>query len=103
DLGSSFSSLRSLYVENCGLTSLDGVSQFKGLQSLFAAHNKISDLSDLSMLTSPTFSILDLRDNALDTEAQLFYCGNLPLLHLGMASNPFSEALIGSLSLSPSP
>jgi len=49
DLGTSLHSLQVLSVARSGITDLDGIGALACLQQLYAQHNRIADISPLSM------------------------------------------------------
>ncbi|RLN74739.1 hypothetical protein BBJ28_00017331 [Nothophytophthora sp. Chile5] len=49
DLGTSLGSLRILWAVNCGITDLDGIGALVNLQELYLQHNRVSDISPLTM------------------------------------------------------
>ncbi|RLN88573.1 hypothetical protein BBJ28_00001188 [Nothophytophthora sp. Chile5] len=49
DLGTSLGSLRILWAMNCGIADLDGIGALVSLQELHLQHNRVSDISPLTM------------------------------------------------------
>lgn len=86
DFTSSFSNLKALRVENCGLSSLSGLMCLESLESLFARGNRISDLSPF--MESFNLCVVDLRENAVADQGQLMFLHHLPLAHLLLQGNP---------------
>jgi hypothetical protein len=96
DLGSNFSYLTTLHVSRCQLNDLSGIFViylgilcFQNLEELEAAHNEISDISELEMCNN--LKRLNLKDNLIEQEDSLFYISNLPLVYLNLTKNPLHE------------
>ncbi|XP_062350303.1 leucine-rich repeat-containing protein 56 [Cinclus cinclus] len=69
DLGTSLSRLRVLWMAQCGLSDLDGISSCGSLKELYIAYNNISDLSQLTWLDH--LEVLDLEGNNIEDINQL--------------------------------
>ncbi|KAK6191566.1 hypothetical protein SNE40_003221 [Patella caerulea] len=81
DIGSSLRGVRVLWMSQCGLYEVDGISSMTSLQELYLPYNEISDISTLSMLDD--LQILDIEGNNIDDIAQMQYlalCQNLTRL-----------------------
>lgn len=72
DLGTKLGHLTALYVNECGLTDLDGIGAFPNLKELSICGNEISDLSCLAMHTS-----LEVSDFVLQLLFNLFQYSRL--------------------------
>lgn len=59
DIGNGLRNLKILKVNQCGLTSIDGVFSFENLEELYAADNGITSLAQCTFLQNLT--ILNLR------------------------------------------
>ncbi|XP_016097451.1 leucine-rich repeat-containing protein 56 isoform X2 [Sinocyclocheilus grahami] len=87
DLGTGFSLLQVLCLARCGLTDLEGISALSSLKELYAAFNSISDLSPVSLLED--LELLDLEENEVEDQAQLWYLGRCVTLRtLSLEGNP---------------
>ncbi|CAN8214836.1 unnamed protein product [Coccothraustes coccothraustes] len=71
DLGTSLSHLRVLWMAQCGLSDLDGISSCGSLKELYIAYNNISDLSQLTWLDH--LEVLDLEGNDIEDITQVQY------------------------------
>ncbi|ESO95474.1 hypothetical protein LOTGIDRAFT_160627 [Lottia gigantea] len=71
DIGSSLRGVRVLWMSQCGLNEVDGISSMTSLQEVYLPYNEISDISALSMLDD--LQILDLEGNNIDDIAQMQY------------------------------
>ena len=49
DLGSSFKNVRVLHIARCELKEVQGIQVFEQLEELYAAHNNIDELFDVSL------------------------------------------------------
>jgi Leucine-rich repeat (LRR) protein len=75
DIGTELSSLRILSLENCYLTSLDGINAVSPkIQELYVGFNQITDISELVGLTK--LKILNIESNNLESieDIQLLAC-----------------------------
>ncbi|XP_073246688.1 leucine-rich repeat-containing protein 56-like [Porites lutea] len=91
DLGTSLTSLRTLWMSRCGLIELDGISSVSSLKELYLAFNDIEDVSPLSMLDQ--LEILDLEGNNVSDIAQVeFLCLCSSLNMLTLEGNPICSA-----------
>lgn len=96
DIGSSLKTLTVLWMDNCGLEDLDGISSLCQLQELYLAHNKLTDVSPLSILEE--LEILDLAENKVCESEQLGYLGLCPkLVALQIHGNPFCSLLSANI------
>ncbi|XP_031575188.1 leucine-rich repeat-containing protein 56-like [Actinia tenebrosa] len=83
DLGTSLGNLKILWMSQCGLTDLDGISSLSSLVELFVAFNDINDVSPVSMLDN--LEVLDLEGNLIDDLSQVEFlslCSSLKSLNL---------------------
>ncbi|XP_031554833.1 serine/threonine-protein kinase 11-interacting protein-like [Actinia tenebrosa] len=83
DLGTSLGNLKILWMSQCGLTDLDGISSLSSLVELFVAFNDIGDVSPVSMLEN--LEVLDLEGNLIDDLSQVEFlslCSSLKSLNL---------------------
>ena len=83
DLGTSFKSLRVLYLARCGLKECQGIQAFERLEELYLGFNYISDMFDIGFCEY--LLVLDLEDNEvadLDMLSYLRRCENLEDLSL---------------------
>ncbi|NXH22177.1 LRC56 protein, partial [Bucco capensis] len=86
DLGTTLSHLHILWMANCGLSDLDGISSCSSLKELYIAYNNISELSQLTWLDH--LKVLDLEGNNIEDISQMHYlglCGKLS--HLTLEGN----------------
>uniref|UniRef100_A0A8C7CVX1 Leucine-rich repeat-containing protein 56 n=1 Tax=Oncorhynchus kisutch TaxID=8019 RepID=A0A8C7CVX1_ONCKI len=72
DLGTTLSHLQVLWISHCSLADLDGVPS-SSLKELYVAYNRVSDLSQVSMLEN--LQLLDLEGNDVDDLVQVQYLG----------------------------
>eukprot|EP00063_Salmo_salar_P028983 XP_014003818.1 PREDICTED: leucine-rich repeat-containing protein 56-like [Salmo salar] len=72
DLGTTLSHLQVLWISHCSLADLDGVPS-SSLKELYVAYNRVSDLSQVSMLEN--LQLLDLEGNDVDDLVQVQYPG----------------------------
>lgn len=71
DIGTSFKSLRVLWISRVGLRELAGIAMFGCLEELYASFNFVSDISDVEFLGS--LRVLDLEANNVADLMQLTY------------------------------
>ena len=87
DLGTALGQLRVLWMANCGLQDLDGVSALSSLQELYLAFNHVSELSSVSLLDE--LQVVDLEGNDVDDITQVgFLALCLRLDTLTLSGNP---------------
>ncbi len=48
DLGSGYARLNVLWISACGLEELDGIGSMRSLRELYAAYNRLADLTSLA-------------------------------------------------------
>ncbi|XP_029552499.1 leucine-rich repeat-containing protein 56-like isoform X1 [Salmo trutta] len=72
DLGTTLSHLQVLWISHYSLADLDGVPS-SSLKELYVAYNRVSDLSQVSMLEN--LQLLDLEGNDVDDLVQVQYLG----------------------------
>ncbi|XP_068082982.1 uncharacterized protein [Anabrus simplex] len=83
DLGCELRNLHVLRINRCGLDSLDGTFGLTSVRELYAAHNRIEDVSPCTSL--PHIRVLDLRNNLVQDTGYvsfLSFCDNLESLVL---------------------
>ena len=71
DLGTSFRSLRVLWVCRCDLKDLSGIVALESLVELYASYNYIGDLFELSQLTS--VKVADFEGNTVKSFDEIMY------------------------------
>jgi len=71
DIGTSFKSLKVLWISRVGLKELAGIAMFPCLEELYASYNFISDISDIEFLEN--LRVLDLEANNVTDIMQLTY------------------------------
>lgn len=64
DLGTHWRNLEILWAVQTGLAEIDGLAAFPELKELYAAFNRITDLS--SLLFNETIEIVDLEGNEVE-------------------------------------
>eukprot|EP00826_Nyctotherus_ovalis_P034556 TRINITY_DN2891_c0_g6_i1.p1 TRINITY_DN2891_c0_g6~~TRINITY_DN2891_c0_g6_i1.p1 ORF type:complete len:497 (-),score=128.84 TRINITY_DN2891_c0_g6_i1:95-1585(-) len=88
DIGTSFKSLKVLWISRVGLKELAGIAMFPSLEELYASYNFVSDISDIEFLES--LHVLDLEANNVADLMQLTYVPpNLRTVTL--VDNPVAE------------
>ncbi|XP_031553017.1 leucine-rich repeat-containing protein 56-like [Actinia tenebrosa] len=100
DLGTSLGNLKILWMSQCGLTDLDGISSLSSLVELFVAFNDINDVSPVSMLDN--LEVLDLEGNLIDDLSQVEFlslCSSVKSLNL--EGNPVCVAPHANSSANP--
>ena len=90
DIGNSFKKLEILWVAQCGLNDLGGLSSFPSLKELYVAYNHIKDLGDI--IFHDNLQVLDLEGNEIDNYDTLRNLGGLARLNnLVLSDNPISK------------
>ena len=90
DVGTSFKNVRVLHVARCELTEVQGIQAFEQLEELYASHNSIDDLFDISLLNHLT--VLDLEGNNVSSVEQLRYLRRMPYLtEVNFKDNPVTK------------
>lgn len=90
DLGTSFTGLQILQINNCKLKDLNGIICLERLEIMEAKNNEISDLIDLEMCTSITQ--LDLENNLVENKENIFFLGSLDkLTYINLLGNPIKN------------
>lgn len=90
DLGIGLVNLQILWVDKCGLTSLDGIIAMPELKELYASFNDIIELSPLNL--HDKIEILDLDSNGvkdINEVLQLISCNSL--ISLNLDGNPVTS------------
>lgn len=90
DVGTSFKNVRVLQIARCELKEVQGIQAFEQLEELYASHNAIDDLFDISLLSHLT--ILDMEGNSVEAVEQLRYLRRMPSLQeLNFNGNPVAS------------
>lgn len=90
DFGTSLTSLKCLWVPNCGISALDGIWALSNLEELYMSFNDVSDCTPLA--THDRLQVLDLESNCLAEVSELEQLGTLPRLEqLTLAANPIAK------------
>ncbi|CAH2092207.1 unnamed protein product [Euphydryas editha] len=92
DLGIGLTKLKSLSVNRCGLSSLDGVWGLGSLRELHAAGNRLRDLHALAALQK--LHTLDLANNPIEQSSRIWtlgVCGSLRRLTL--SGTPLADSM----------
>jgi hypothetical protein len=94
DLGTSLNLVKVVWMARCNLRDLDGLAALPCLQEFYIAHNNVSDISLMSLLTE--LQILDIEQNFINDKDQLGYLSLCPSLRiLTLHGNPITHNLIG--------
>jgi Leucine-rich repeat (LRR) protein len=75
DLGSNFSNLKILQINNCKLKDLSGIICFEQLEIFETKNNEISDLIELEMST--TIVKLNLENNLIENEQNIYFLSSM--------------------------
>ena len=87
DLGTSFKNVRVLHIARCELKEVQGIQVFEQLEELYAAHNDIEELFDVSL--AEHLQVLDLEGNKVSSVDQLKYLRRMPrLADVSFKGNP---------------
>ena len=90
ELGSNFTRLKVLEMNNCHLKDLSGMICFQSLEVFEAKHNLINDLIELEMCSS--IVKLDLEDNKIEKKENILFLSGLENLEeLNLKSNPIQD------------
>ena len=90
ELGSNFTKLKVLEMNNCHLKDLSGMICFQSLEVFEAKHNLINDLIELEMCSS--IVKLDLEDNKIEKKENILFLSGLENLEeLNLKSNPIQD------------
>ena len=90
DFGTQLRNLKVLWIRQCGLKELDGITALDGLEELYISFNNISDLSPLAL--HENLQILDLESNNVADWSQIEQLGTCPRLHsLTLEANPIAR------------
>ncbi|KAL0231989.1 hypothetical protein PCE1_002985 [Barthelona sp. PCE] len=96
DFGSSLRNLERLWLDNCNIMDITGLSNcFPNLTELHLNNNLLYDISDLMYLEK--LEILDLSHNSIDSVRQIEFLKDLQyLVHLNILNNPIMDKDGGS-------
>ena len=87
DIGTSFSKLKILQMNNCRLKELNGIVCFEHLEVFEAKNNLINDLIEIEMCSS--IVKLDLENNIIEDEENIYFLSSLDKLeYLNLKGNP---------------
>ena len=90
DLGSSFKNVRVLHIARCELKEVQGIQVFEQLEELYAAHNNIDELFDVSL--AEHLQVLDFEGNNVSSVEQLKYLRRMPrLADVNFKGNPVAK------------
>ena len=90
DLGTSFKNVRVLHIARCELREVQGLQAFEQLEELYASHNHLDELFDVSLAEHLT--VLDLEANRVAALDQLKYLRRMPrLTELNFKGNPVAR------------
>ena len=87
DIGTNFTNLKILQVNDCRLKDLTGIVCFQNLEVLEAKNNLIEDLIELEMCSS--IQKLNLENNLIENEDNILFLGSLDkLTSINLKGNP---------------
>ena len=90
DLGTNFTKLKILQINNCRLKDLSGIVCFEHLEIMEAKNNEISDLIELEMCSS--IKKLDFENNLIKNEENIYFLASLEKLeYVNLLRNPIQN------------
>jgi Leucine-rich repeat (LRR) protein len=90
DLGTNFTNLKIIQMNDCKLKDLGGLICFQHLEVFEAKNNQISDLIELEMCIS--LKKLDLENNLVDNIQNIYFLSSLDgLTYLNLLKNPIQN------------
>ena len=90
DLGTNFSNLKIIQMNDCKLKDLGGIICFQHLEVFEAKNNQISDLIELEMCMS--LKKLDLENNLIENIQNIYFLSSLEgLIYLNLLKNPIKN------------